>query len=183
MTVWAKKNKTAVFLLFGQDSPNRSTLWSARGVGSKPRGSLLPWAGLSPADKFRLFWILDSGTSSSLTGLISDGNMESSLTLVSSRYRLRALPVMDACENTTHFLWSCLQEARSHIPHPCSRAGILPKLGNPLTPTPDPHPLHTAPRVARDELRIRVRGPAPDSYGARLHLVRFNNRLCTLRLS
>lgn len=132
-------------------------------MANKPsEGSLFPWAGLSLADKFKLFWILDSGTSSFRMGLISDGNMESSLTLVSSRYRLRALPVMDACEDATHFIWSRYSEARSHIPHRGTRAGILPRSGDPpppLTPTPDP--LHATRRVARAEPRIRVRGPAP----------------------
>lgn len=130
-------------------------------MGNTPsEGSLFPWAGLSLADKFKLFWILDSGTSSFRMGLISDGNMESSLTLVSSRYRLRALPVMDACEEATHFIWSRFSEARSHIPHRGTRAGILPRSGNPH-PAPTPDPLHATRRVARAEPRIRVRGPAP----------------------
>lgn len=109
-------------------------------VGNKPsEGSLFPWAGLSLADKFKLFWILDSGMSSFRMGLISDGNMESSLTLVSSRYRLRALPVMDACEDTTHFIWSRFSEAHAltfliGVPELAScqgRVGVPPLLPHP----------------------------------------------------
>lgn len=83
--------------------PNRSTLWSARVVGDKiSGGSPLFWDGMSlaPGGRYSLLWFLDSWIPSFLMGLISGGNIESSLVLVSSRYRLRALPVMDAWKST-----------------------------------------------------------------------------------
>ena len=79
-----------------------ATLCSARGLGdTRSGGSPLPGDGTSLRliDTFRLLLFLDSPRSPSLLmGLISGGNIESSLVLVSSRYRLRALPVMDACK-------------------------------------------------------------------------------------
>lgn len=81
-------------------SLNRTTLCSARVVGDKiSEGSPLPCDGtsLAPVDMFRLVSFLGS---SFLMGLISDWNIESSFVFVSSRYRLRALPVMDAWKRT-----------------------------------------------------------------------------------
>lgn len=76
------------------------TLCSARAVGSKfsELSSLtLDETSPAPVDMFSLLlFIVSPWLPSLLIGLISEGNTESSFVLVSSRYRLRALPVMDA---------------------------------------------------------------------------------------
>lgn len=76
------------------------TLCSARAVGSK-LSELSPLTldetSPAPVDMFSLLlFIVSPWLPSLLIGLISEGNTESSFVLVSSRYRLRALPVMDA---------------------------------------------------------------------------------------